>query len=310
MNALSRKISHAIQFFLNDKKTFKLKLLSFCFEWLPDRPYVLLRYKAMMGRQLCLKSPQRFTEKLQWLKLYYRIPLLTKCVDKYDAKIYAASIIGDDHIIPTLGVWNSFDEINFDYLPDQFVLKTTNGGGGGGVVICKEKNSLDKDKAKTVLTKSLKSDIYKSLREWPYKNVKRRIIAEEYKEDRNGELRDYKFYCFNGIVRVMLVASNRFTTHNFNFMDMDFNPLPIISKDGLPNETNIEKPENFDQMKEIVRKLCRPFPHVRVDLYSCNGNVYFGELTFFDSSGYDNMNSDYWDLQFGSWLTLPPKTVK
>lgn len=309
MNPIIRKVYHAIQYLLNDQKSFELKILSAFFEWLPDRIYVLLRYRAMMGRPLNLSSPQRFTEKLQWLKLYYRIPLLTTCVDKCEAKKYAASIIGNNHIIPTLGVWDNFEDIDFDSLPNQFVLKTTNGGGGGGVVICKDKNAFDKDKAMITLTKSLKSDIYKSLREWPYKNVNKRIIAEEYKEDKNGELRDYKFFCFNGQAKVMLVASNRFTTHNFNYMDMDFNPLPIISKDGLPNESNLDKPQNFEKMKEIVQKLCAPFPHVRVDVYSCNGEVYFGELTFFDSSGYDNLNSDYWDLEFGSWLTLPPKTL-
>lgn len=270
-----------------------------------DKIYLQFMYFLRMGRQLNLKNPTRFTEKLQWIKLYYRLPLLTTLVDKDKVKPYVANIIGEEHIIKTIGVWDRFESINFDILPQKFVLKTTNGGGGTNVVICRDKDDLDKDKAKRMIERGLKQDIYKNLREWPYKNVSHRIICEEYMEDGSGELRDYKFFCFDGVPKVMLLASNRYTAHNFNYYDMEFNKLPITSVDGTQSSEVFAKPEDFEEMKMIASKLSKGFPHVRVDLYSCEGRVYFGELTFFDSSGFDNMSSDEWDLKFGSWLVLP-----
>lgn len=288
-------------------------------QWLPDKTYLKLMYRFMMGRSLDLKHPKRFSEKLQWIKLYDRKPEYTTMVDKITAKSYVASIIGDKYIIPTLGTWYHFDEIDFDTLPNKFVLKTNHGGGGIGVVICKDKANFDKGRAKKLLEQSLKKSTYLYYREWPYKNVKPMILAEQLLEDKdeNGRelnlqnddgISDYKFYCFDGIPKVIMIASNRFTTHNFNYFDMDFKPLPITSVEGKPIDNSlIRKPSSFEEMKTIAKALSRGLSHVRVDLYEVSGKPYFGELTIFDSSGYDNLNSDTVDLLWGSWMTLPSK---
>lgn len=277
------------------------------FKWLPDKTYLELVYYFTLGNKLNLKNPKRFTEKLQWLKLYNRRPEYTKMVDKYEVKNYVSERLGSEYIIPTLGVWDNFSDIDFDKLPDKFVLKTTHGGGSNGIVICKDKSKFDKEDAKLKIDLSFKIDIYKIFREWPYKDVSKRIIAEQYMEDDSGELRDYKFYCFNGDPKVMLLASNRFTNHNFNYFDMNFQKLAITSKDGGNSNEDFAVPEKFKEMKEVAKKLSAGLPHVRVDLYSCNHRVFFGELTFFDSSGYDDMQSEEWNLKFGSWLNLPDK---
>ena len=292
---------------LKNPRRIGLGLTTRFFKWLPDKMYLELLYFFKLGKKLNLKDPKTFTAKLQWLKLYNRHPEYTKMVDKYEVKNYVSEILGKDYIIPTLGVWEKFSDINFDELPSKFVLKTTHGGGSVGVVICKDKALLNMDNAKKNIEESFKLDIYKMFREWPYKNVPKRIIAEQYMQDDSGELRDYKFYCFNGEPKVMLLASNRFTEHNFTYFDMDFHKLPISSRDGKISSEVLEKPENFDEMKLVAKKLFQGLPHVRVDLYSCNHRIYFGELTFFDGSGYDDMESDEWNLRFGSWLNLPIK---
>lgn len=292
---------------LKNPRKIGLALTTRFFKWLPDRTYLELVYYCTLGKKLNLKEPKRFTEKLQWLKLYNRRPEYTMMVDKYEVKKYIIEKLGEDYIIPTIGIWDSFSDIDFDKLPSKFVLKTTHGGGSTGIVICKDKSKFDKEDAKLKIDLSFKTDIYKIFREWPYKDVPKRIIAEQYMEDDSGELRDYKFYCFNGDPKVMLLASNRFTNHNFNYFDMNFQKLAITSKDGGNSNEDFAVPEKFEEMKEVAKKLSAGLPHVRVDLYSCNHRVYFGELTFFDSSGYDDMQSEEWNLKFGSWLKLPNK---
>ena len=271
----------------------------------PDRLYLKLRYRVELGRKLNLDSPKRFSEKLQWLKLYNRKPEYSTMVDKFAVKNYVSNIIGDEHIIPTLGVWNKPEDIDWDSLPLQFVLKTTHGGGGSGVIICNDKNCVNRKEVIKRLKKSMKADIYGTFREWPYKNVPKRVIAEQYISDGDGQLRDYKFYCFNGEPKIMLMASNRYSTHNFDYFDMDFQHLPIESLFGKPLGDKAVKPKLFDEMKRIASLLSKGIPHVRVDLYCANDSVYFGELTFFDSSGFDNMSSDTVDLLWGSWIRLP-----
>lgn len=270
-----------------------------------DALFLKIKYRLKMGVKLNLSEPFFFTEKLQWLKLYDHNPLYTTLVDKYEVKKYIAQIIGDKYVVPLLGVWSQFDDIDFDSLPNKFVLKTTHSGGSSGVVICKDKKTFNYEKARILLTKSLKHNIYWSTREWPYKSVSRRIIAEQYLENGDEDLKDYKFYCFNGIPRVLLVASNRFTLHNFNYFDMEFNDLPIVSRDGPRSVVPMEKPINFEEMVHIAKKLSTGIPHVRVDLYNVEGHVYFGELTLYDSSGYDDMSSEEWNETFGNWLVLP-----
>lgn len=300
------KLSH----YLSNPNLVILAISTRFLKWLPDEIYLRLLYFGHFARPLNLKNPQRFTEKLQWLKLYNRNPQYNKLVDKIEVKKIVAEKIGADYIIPTLGVWDSFDEIDFDKLPDKFVLKSNNGGGGSGVVIVKDKANFDKESARSTLGKSMKADIYTLLREWPYKDMKRHILAEQYMEDESGELRDYKLYCFNGKVKAILVASNRFTDHNFNYYDREFNPLPIESVCGGKSAKSISKPQGLDKMISIAEFLSKDIPHVRMDFYYVQGKIYFGEYTFFDSSGYDNMSSDEWDLKFGSWLELPAYIMK
>lgn len=272
---------------------------------LPDKVFTKALYRVRMHKKLNLESPKSFTEKLQWLKLFDHNPLYTLLVDKYEVKQWVADRIGEQYIIPTIGVWNSVESIDWNLLPNQFVLKTTFGGGSDGVYICNDKRSVNSLEVKTKLLKSMSTDPYRRFREWPYKNVPRRLIAEQYLEDKSGDLADYKFYCFGGEPKVLLLATNRYTTHNFDYFDMDFKRLDIVSALGGNNPNlSIEKPASFNEMKEIAALLSKNLPHVRVDLYCCNGHVYFGEMTLYDSSGFDNLNSEEWNMIFGSWIDL------
>ena len=291
---------------------------SHLFDRMDDEKYLKLMWRMRFGTSLDLDHPQTYTEKMQWLKLYNRRPEYSDLVDKFEVKKIVADKIGDKYIIPTLGVWDSIEDIDWDSLPNQFVLKTTNGSDSSGVVICRDKNDFDIVSAKNKLAKSLKLDIYKTMREWPYKGIKKRIIAEAYLSDsgqkdgntaEDEQLKDYKFYCFSGEPKFMMLASNRFSTHNFNFYDMSFNKLPITSVSGTRSEVEFEKPRKFEEMKEIASILSQGFAHIRVDLYYSGDNVYFGELTFFDTSGYDDFSSPEWNLQCGKWLVLPEKSA-
>ncbi|MCR4826972.1 MAG: glycosyl transferase [Bacteroidales bacterium] len=295
---------------------------SHLFEGISDEKYLKMMWRIKFGTKLDLENPKTFTEKLQWLKLYDRKPEYTNLVDKYEVKKIVADMIGEKYIIPTLGVWDSVDEIEWGSLPQQFVLKTTHGSDSGGVVICKDKNTLDKKAAKKKLLKSMKSDVYRTMREWPYKNINKRIIAETYLTDLGtadnqciadcgeSQLKDYKFYCFDGEPKFMLIASNRFTTHNFNYYDMKFNKLPLTSAVGSQADVVFDKPDQFDEMKEIATILSQGFAHIRVDLYCSGGQVYFGELTFYDSSGYDDFSSEEWNKKCGDWIKLPEESVR
>lgn len=269
-----------------------------------DEIYVRVEYFIVFGKRLRLKNPQTYSEKLQWLKLHEGDPIYTRMVDKAEAKKYVTEIIGEEYIIPTYGVWNHFDEIDFDKLPDQFVLKTTH--DSGGVIICKDKKTLDKNAAKVKLEKSLKNDYYYTSKEWPYKNVVPRIIAEKYMEDESGELCDYKLFCFDGKMKALFIATDRFTSGEetkFDFFDENFNHLPFTN--GHPNATKpIKKPESFQQMKDLAEKLSQKIPHVRVDFYCTNGKIYFGELTFFHWGGLKRFEPEEWDFKFGEWFKL------
>ena len=288
-------------------KTFKMKrLFGKVGQKMPDKIYLEKVYKLRMGRKLDLDNPQTYNEKLQWLKLYDRKPEYTKMVDKYAVKDYVAKKIGAEHIIKTLGVWDKFDDIDFTTLPNQFVLKTTH--DSGGVVICKDKNVLNMKEARKRIEWSLNRKYYYIWREWPYKDVKPRIIAEEYMVDESGyELKDYKFFCFNGKVKALFVAKDRTKVNEetkFDFFDENFNHLPFTN--GHPNsEPPYFKPENFEKMKELAEKLSIGIPHVRVDFYNINGKIYFGELTFSHWSGLTPFNPEEWDYEFGSWIELP-----
>lgn len=256
-----------------------------------------------MGIRLNLKNPQTFNEKLQWLKLYDRNPEYTKMVDKYEVRKYIAEKIGEEYLIPFLGVWDRFDDIDFDKLPDQFVLKCTH--DSGGVVICKDKSKLDIEETRKKINRCLKRDFYKLACEWPYKNVKPRIIAEKFMVDELGaELKDYKFFGFNGKVKIMYVASDRENELKFDFFDADFNPLNL--RHGYPNsKEDIKKPDNFSKMVSIAERLSENIPQLRVDLYSIGSKIYFGELTFFHHAGMVPFDPEEWDKTFGDWIELP-----
>lgn len=268
-----------------------------------------------MGQELNLDNPQTFSEKLQWLKLYNRKPEYTQMVDKYEAKKYVANIIGEEYIIPTLGVWDKFEDIDFDKLPNQFVLKTTHGGGNTGVVICRNKTLFNKDEARRKLNKSLKKCIYKNFREWPYKDVKHRIIAEEYIEaSGQQDIPDYKFFCFDGEPKYCQVIRNRNTDATIDFYDMNWNHMPFIglnpvNKNGLyPVAKNgiepIAKPVSLDKMISICKILANQIPFARIDLYVIHDKIYFGEITFFPASGLGCFEPHIWDIKLGEMIQL------
>lgn len=282
------------------------------FNWAPDPLYLRLMYFGYMGgRILHLNHPRRYNEKLQWMKIYDRRDIYTTMVDKADAKTYVAERIGDEYIIKTYGVWNAPEEIDYDSLPDKFVLKTTH--DSGGIKIVDKREGFDKEELNRFFRDRLSRNMYKITREWPYKNVKPRIIAEEYLEDaETQELRDYKFFCFDGVVRALFVATDRQNPDKptaFDFFDTDYNDLHIIN--GHPNADVLpKKPATFEKMKELAAILSKGFPQLRVDFYEVNGKLYFGELTLFHHGGICPFEPDYWDYTFGEWYQIDKDAVK
>lgn len=273
-----------------------------------DIKFLKTLYKARLKTELNLEKPETFQEKLQWLKLYDRNPEYTVMVDKYDVKNYVAQKLGEEYIIPTLGIYDSFEEIDFDKLPNQFVLKCTH--DSGGLIICKDKSKLNMEKAEKKIKRCLKRNYYYITKEWPYKNVKPRIIAEKYMVDESGnDLKDYKFFTFNGKARVMFIAGGRDSADGTysQYFDIDFNPLDIKCGNRMA-DMKIEKPKSYDKMVEFAEKLAEGIPHARIDFYNdADGNIYFGEITFFHWSGLAKFEPDRWNKIFGDWITLPEK---
>ena len=267
-------------------------------------------YRANMGKELNLEQPVTYTEKLQWLKLYDQRPEYTRMVDKYEVKKYVAEKLGEEYIIPVIGVWERVEDIDFDALPQRFVLKTTH--DSGGIVICKDKDTLDIPAAQKKLRYFLNRDYFDHKREWPYKHVKHRIIAEPYMEDsRFAELRDYKFFTFGGVPKVLYIAQGRGRGEPTvaDFFDMDFNHLPFAIDHDMA-ATPPEKPERFEEMKRFAALLSEGTPQLRVDFYEVDGRIYFGEMTFFHCSGLNPFHPEEWDRIFGDWVELPPKRVE
>ena len=287
-----------------------------CFDWMDDKTYLKLRYRASLGKKLNLENPVTFNEKLQWLKLYNRKPEYTVMVDKVKAKEYVADIIGEEHIIPTLGVWDDPDEIDFDKLPNQFVLKC-NHNSGLGMCICRDKSKLDIDKVKKELRKGLKQNYYLHGREWPYKDVPRKILAEKFmvdnmreqsdaiSQEQLKELDDYKIFCFNGKPKVLFVASDRANKVCFDYFDMQLNHLDL-RQGGDNYKGKVKLPRYFEEMKKMAEKISAGIPQVRTDFYEIGDKVYFGELTFFDSSGFASFSTEEWDERLGKLIVLPP----
>ena len=271
---------------------------------IPDKTYLKLMYFFWKGKRLNLDRPVTFNEKLQWLKLYYRRPELTVMVDKVKAKDYVTSKIGAEHVIPTLGVWDSPDDIDFEKLPQQFVLKTNHNSGCN--VICTDKSTLDIEAAKAKLRKGLRETFYKRAREWAYKDVPRKILAEKYMVDESGtELKDYKFFCFGGEPRVIQVDFNRYTNHRRNLYDTEWRLLDFEIE--YPSDKNhiIAKPQPLEEMLEAARCLSEDLPHVRVDLYCIGDKIYFGEMTFYHGGGYEVFTPEEWNRRMGEMITLP-----
>lgn len=299
-----------ISIYLKNPRAFFIGLLKKCNAIFSDKLYLELMFLLEMKQKLNLQNPHTFQEKLQWLKLYDRKNIYTSMVDKILAKVYAANILGNEYIIPTLGVWDNFDEIDFDSLPKQFVLKTNNGGGNNGVVICRDKTHFNYEMAKKKLSQSLKSNIYNVYKEWPYKNIKPHIFAEQYMVDNsiinNGGLTDYKFTCFNGQVdNVMVCVDRHLNDTKFYFFDKDWNLLRLNVR-GLKasSDFSLPKPPCIDEMFRIAAKLSVGIPFLRVDLYCINGKVYFGETTFYPQSGFDHNLLYATDELWGSNIDL------
>lgn len=279
-----------------------------------DAAYLKILYYLRMHRKLHLENPQTFSEKLQWLKLYNRRPEYTMMVDKYAVKDYVANIIGKEYVIPTLGVWERPEDIEWESLPNQFVLKTTHGGGSVGVVICRNKETFDKEKAIRLLKKSLKQDIYAELREWPYKNVRKRIIAEPLMVNdgqENGDLPDYKFFCFNGEPHYCQVIKDRHTEETIDFFDVDWQHQEFVGLNPAagpaagPAAVCPSKPLLYDKMLQIAKMLSENTPFSRIDLYEIKGKVYFGEITFYPASGMGVFRPDKYNEVLGQMINLP-----
>ena len=289
-------------------KIAKYGLLNF----LPDRLFLKIKYRLMTKEKLNLDAPKKYNEKVQWLKLYDRKDIYTTMVDKYEAKKYVASIIGEEYIIPTYGIYEKFEDIDFNLLPNQFVIKCTH--DSGGLAICKDKSTFDIVKAKKKINNSLKKNYFYEGREWVYKNIKPRIIIEKYMEDKNSStMQDYKFFCFDGVPKIMYLSEGleNHATATMSFFDMNFKLTDCKRKDYKLFDYNPKKPKNFDKMKEFSAILSKDIPHLRVDFYEINGHLYFGELTFFTCSGMIPFENEAWNIKMGAWINLPnQKQVK
>ena len=282
------------------------------YNYLNDEEFLKKEFKIRMGRELNLNEPKSFNEKLQWLKLYYREPLLTDLVDKYNVRSYIKNTIGKDFLIPLLGMWDNPDDINFDILPDQFVLKC-NHNSGVGLCICKDKKQLNKDLIIKKLKKGLHENYYIHNREWPYKNVKRRVIAEKYIHDEEKNyLTDYKFYCFNGKAKYLYVAKglDEHRTAQMSFLTLDWEFAYFGRSDYKPLSSLPKKPTKLKEMIEIAEILAKDFPFVRVDLYQIGEKILFGELTFSPCGGFMPFSPEAADRMVGNDLVLPSISKK
>ena len=288
-------------------KVLGLVLLEKFTRYVTDEFYLRAKFYFTMGKLLHLKHPKTYNEKIQWLKLYGRSKKNAMLCDKYAVKEYVAKSIGEEYVIPLLGVWVRPEDINFDSLPNQFVLKCTQ-NSGKGMYVCKDKSKMNKEAVLEGLRNGIKEDYFLPSRDNCYKDIPHRIIAEEYREDyKTGELRDYKFFCFDGEPKIFFIASGRSKGEHdvtFDFFDMNFNHLPFTN--GHPNSAiPLEKPQCFEEMKRLAATLSKGMPHVRVDFYEANGKVYFGEFTFSHWGGYVPFEPEEWDYKLGDWIKLP-----
>ena len=273
--------------------------------WMSDRLYIKIMFRLAMGRTLNLDTPLTYNEKLQWLKLYDRKPEYTMMVDKYHVRDYIAEKMGSEHLIPLLGVWERAEDIDFDSLPNQFVLKCNH--DSGSVVICTNKDKLDRKATIKKLSKALATSGYWHGREWPYKDVPRRVIAEKYMVDDSGvELKDYKFMCFNGRHLCTFTVTERFTKDGMKvtFFDKNWQKMPF-ERHYPASSQEIQKPKHYCDMVRWAELLSKNIPFARIDFYEADGKVYFGEITFFPGNGTEEFTPESWDRTLGDWLQLP-----
>ncbi|MGY3313447.1 hypothetical protein ACV242_001943 [Peribacillus simplex] len=275
------------------------------FRIITDEIYLKIKYKLLIKNNLDLKNPRFFNEKLQWLKLYDRKQEYSQMVDKYEVRRYIEEKIGKEYLIPLLGVYDSFDEIDFNVLPNQFVLKPNH--TSGDVFICNDKSDINYLELKKEVNQWLKREYYWLHREWPYKNIRPRILCEKFMVDESGtELKDYKFMCFNGEVKCSFVCLNRNSDNGLklDFYDTDWNIMPV--KRHYPNSgIKVNKPKNYDKMVYFAEELSKDIPFLRVDFYEVSGDLYFGELTFYPASGFGEFTPESYDELLGSWIRLP-----
>lgn len=276
-------------------------------KFLPDITYIKLYFKLRVKRKLDIKNPKYFNDKMQWLKFNYRFPLQSIVSDKYLARDYVEEKIGKQYLIPLYGVWDKFDEIDFNILPEQFVLKCNH--DSGGLVICQDKNKFVLSKAKKIIENSLKDNFFYIGREYQYKNIKPKILCEKFISDNGNVPMDYKIYCFNGIPDSILVCKDRFKNNShraqYFFYDLEWNFLRYNKGDDNIENPNIDKPKNLEKMIEIAKELSKDFIFARIDLYNINGKIYFGEITLTPNSGFDPDITMQTDLYFGNKLRIP-----
>lgn len=276
--------------------------------WVPDSLYLKVLYRIIMGRKLNLKNPMEYNEKLQWLKLNDRKPEYSTMVDKYEVRGYIADLLGDKYLIPCLGIYDSVDDIDIDALPERFVLKCTH--DSGSVEICKDKSSFDIEGARHRLAQAMKRNYYATYREWPYKYVKPRIIAEGYLEGDGGDLKDYKVMCFNGEAKIIEVHENRFVegkVHTQTFYDREWNIVPLTQVETVTVDRPGERPRQLDEILRLSELIAKDMYHARIDWYIEGDKIYFGEITFFDGSGFESFSTPEMERMLGDMINLPEK---
>lgn len=276
-------------------------------KYLPDKTYIRLYHKLRVGKSINMNNPQTLNEKLQWLKFNYRFPLQSIVSDKYLVRDYVKDTIGEEYLIPLLGVWDKYDNIDFSELPNEFVLKCNH--DSGGLVVCTDKSKLKHKEAKKKIEKSLHSNFFYIGREYQYRNIIPKIICEQFISDNGSVPMDYKIYCFNGVPDVILVCKDRFSnnTHraSYLFFDQEWNFLPLNKVDDNIVNADVKKPKNLDKMLEIASVLSKEFLFARIDLYNIDGKIYFGEITLSPNSGFDPDIKHDTDLMLGKKLQIP-----
>lgn len=301
---VKRMVKGVIKYVFNRKYRFIYRAAKGKYNQMNDEQYLKKMFRARMGHDLNLVSPETFNEKIQWLKLNDRNPLYTKLVDKYAVREYVKEVIGEEYLVPIVGgPWDSVDEIDFDKLPNQFVLKCTH--DSGGLVVCKDKSMLEIKKVKTKLSRAMKRNYYLHMREWPYKDVKPRIIAEKLLVGSQEDINDYKMMCFNEKCKCSFVCSERYSDSGLKvtFFDTEWNVMPF-ERHYPKSEVPIERPRKYEEMIALAEKLARGIRFVRVDFYEIDGKVYFGEMTFYPGSGCEEFTPESWDYELGSWIDL------